>query len=135
MLGSDGVEEVALVFGAVAGFVELGLRQLLEESGVVPGGEVRAAQAAHVFECHAELDLAVAEHVRVRSAAGTLLIEEVVEDAVTVLFCEAHPVQRDIELSSDGTRVLEVLGRGAIGVVFVFPVAHEQRPGRPSLAP
>jgi hypothetical protein len=93
VLGCDGVEEVALVLGGVAGFVKLGFAGgVCDQSGVMPRREVATAETAHVLQGYTEFDLAVAEYVGVGSAAGALLAQEILEDPVAVLLGEANPV-------------------------------------------
>ena len=73
----------------------------------------------------AELDLAVAQHVRIGRAAGAILLQEQTEHALAVLGGEIHPVQHDAQLGGDRARILIVLRGRAVHVVLV-PVAHEQ---------
>jgi hypothetical protein len=129
VLGGYRVQEVALVLGGVAGFVELrfaGAVGASEQPSVVARGEVGAAKAPYVVQGDPEFDFAVAEDVGVGRASGALLAEEVLENPVAVLLGEAHAVKRDGELACNGACVLEVLGCRAVGVVFVVPVAHEE---------
>ena len=90
------------------------------------GREVGGAEPARPLECHAELDLAVAEHVGVRGASGAMFAQEMLEHPLPVFAGETGAVQRDGELSGHGARVLEVLGGGAVAVVVLVPVAEEQ---------
>jgi hypothetical protein len=80
----------------------------------------------HVEE-RLELDLLVAQHVRVGGAAGLVFGEEVAEHPVPVLGGEVHRLQRDVQHRAHGAHHLEVLLGGAMtcGVVL-FPVLHEQ---------
>jgi hypothetical protein len=123
VLAFDAVQEVALVLVGIARLEQLRAVGRVFEARVVAGGEAPRAEPRRVVEAHAELDLAVAEHVRVGRAAGAVLGEEVVEHALAVVLGEAHAVQRDAELGGGGASVLEILGRGAVVVVLV-PVAH-----------
>lgn len=76
-------------------------------------------------EADAELDLAIAEHVRVWCAACSMLGEEVVEYTLPILGREVDPMQRDAKFAADGASVLVILGHGAVAVVL-FPVRHEE---------
>ena len=96
------------------------------DARVVAGGDPLGAEPPRVVEAHAELDLAIAEHVGVRRAAGAILLEEVREHALAVFAGEAHLVQRNAQLLADAARVLEVLGGRAVAVLVFVPVAHEE---------
>jgi hypothetical protein len=123
MRGFDGVQEVRLVLVQVARLEQGGLLVTQLESRVVTGGEALCAEPPGVVEAYTELDLAVAQHVRVRRAAGAIFGEEVFEHARAVGLREAYAVQRHAELGGGGARILEVLRRRAVVVVFL-PVAH-----------
>src|SRR5690606_29373886 len=73
-----------------------------------------------------KLDLAIAQHVRIGRAAMAILVEEITEDALAILAGETHLVQRNAELLANVARVLIVLGSGAVAVLVLVPVAHEQ---------
>src|SRR6185437_14589985 len=121
-----GVEEIALVLGGVRGLEQARSIGGGGEARVVSGREVGGAEPARPLECHAELDLAVAEHVGVRGASGAMFAQEMLEHPLPVFAGETGTVQRDGELSGHGARVLEVLGGGAVAVVVLVPVAEEQ---------
>ena len=89
-------------------------------------GETRGAEPACVLETDSELDLAIAEDVRVGRATGSKLIEEMSEHPRAVLGSEIHHVQRDAEILADAACILQVRGCRAVAVVVV-PVAHEER--------
>ena len=89
---------------------------------VVPGREALAAQAARIVETDPELHFAVAEHVRIRRAAGREFGQEMIEHARAVLGSETHAVQGYSEFLRDRPRILEV-GRGrAVTVIVLGPV-------------
>jgi hypothetical protein len=93
----------------------------------VAGGDGLGAEIEGVVEKRPELDLAVAEDVRVGRAPGGVLGEEMLEYAVPVLGGELDPVQGDPEVRAGGLGGGEVLVGGAVaGVVRVVPVLHEQ---------
>src|SRR5699024_10865688 len=85
LLLAELVEEVALVLGAI----ERAQRQVAPAASrrarVVAGGDGVRAQRTGGIEEMAELDLAVAQHVRVRRAPGGVLGQEVLEHPVPVL--------------------------------------------------
>src|SRR5690606_32671767 len=85
--------------------------------------EPAAAEPVRVAAQHTELDLPVAEHVRVRRAAAAALVEEVREDALAILAREAHAMQRQAERGAYAARVLEI-PRGVAVAVVVLPVRH-----------
>ncbi len=64
------VQEVALVLGRVEGLQQLDSRAAPAHPRIVTGRDVVGTQRARMVEEGAELDLAVAQHVRVRRAAG-----------------------------------------------------------------
>ena len=78
------------------------------------GRDAVGAEAPGVVEADAELDLAIAQHVGVRRAAGPILGEEMREHTLAILGGEADIVQRDAELGADCAGVLEVRGGGAV---------------------
>jgi hypothetical protein len=73
-----------------------------------------------------ELDLAVAQHVRVRRAARAVLGEEMFEDPVPVFAGEVARMEGDAELRADRQRVAAVVLGAAAAVAFLVPVLHEQ---------
>ncbi len=129
----DGVEKVALILARITGFVQLDAARGFDQSCVVACGKAGAPETGDVVECDAELDLAVAKDVRIRRAASLVLSQKVLEDPLTIFGCKAHAVQRNAQLPCHRTRVLKVLGGGAVAVVVVVPVAHEQAVRLPSL--
>src|SRR5437016_5789384 len=65
-----GMQEIALILGVVGRPVERAALGRGFEARVVPGREMRGAEALRPLERHAELDLAIAQHVGIRRAAG-----------------------------------------------------------------
>ncbi len=118
------VQEIALVLVAIEPAEQARARR---GSRVVPGRKAIGAEASRVGEPAAELDLAVAEHVGIRRAAGAQLVEEMREHTHAVFGGEVRAVQRDAELGADAPRILEVRGRGAVAGLVLLPVRHEQR--------
>src|ERR1700756_5422098 len=121
-----GVEEIALVLGAVTSLVEGATLRGALEARIVSGREMGGAEPARPFQRRAELDLAIAQHVGIRRAPGAMLAQKLAEHLLAVLSGEARPVQRNAELGCDRARVLIVLGGGAVAVVVLLPVAHEE---------
>ena len=80
----------------------------------MPGGDSPRTEAVHVVEAHAELDLAVAQHVGIRRAARRVLAQKLPEDALAILGGEADAMQRDVERIAHPPRILEVGGGGAV---------------------
>src|SRR5690554_1414771 len=128
-----GVEEVALVLVGIEPLEEPRTQQAvggaadLTLTNIVAGGDLLGAEHLCVLQEHLELDLAVAEDVRVRGAPGLVLGQEVLEDVVPVLGGEVGGVQPDAELLADGLGVRQVfLGGAVFGAVVLVPVLHEQ---------
>ena len=126
MIRVNGVQEVALILAGIPRFVQLDAARAVHEPRVVPSREVGRTEPPHILQGHAELDLPVAQHVRIGRSACALLAQKVLEDTLPVLGGEAHPMQTDVQLVCDRARVLKILRSRAIGVVVLVPVAHEQ---------
>src|SRR5690606_25177379 len=120
----DGVEKIALVLLGVASLEQLRCPAIALEPRVVPRREPSGAEAARVAAQDTELDLTVTEHVRIRGLAQTVLAQEVVEDALTVLCGETRSMQRQPQLSAYPAGILEI--RRCLAVAIVFPIAHVQ---------
>src|SRR5690606_14970657 len=94
---SELVQEVALVLAAVDPPQEPPVAALVRHAGVVPGCDGLRAQFAGRVEEVLELDLAVAEYVRVGRTAGGVLGQEVFEHAAPVLAGEVAEMDRDAQ--------------------------------------
>ena len=128
------VQEIALVLGRVRAAQQLepadalfaiddGLAQLR----IVPRGDARSADVEGVIEECLELDLGIAQHIRVGRAPGGVLPKKVCKDAVLVLGREIHRLQLDADHVGGRGGVDQVLPRRAVLVVIVvFPVLHEK---------
>jgi hypothetical protein len=93
----------------------------------VAGRDHLGAERHRVIEEGLELDLGVAQHVRVRRAAGRVLAQEFGEHAVLVFGREVHGFDVDADQIGHRHDVDPVLARRAVfAVVVVFPVLHEQ---------
>jgi len=86
---------------------------------------VRAAQSLRVIAKNAELDLSIAEYIRVWCAPTAVFVEEVRKDAITILFGEIYVVQGNAKLFANTACILQVVGGRAVAIV-VFPVGHVQ---------
>ena len=73
-----------------------------------------------------ELDLPVAQDVRIRSPSGTVFLQKIGKDPVPVLFGKVHAVVRNTDQVAHIPHVPPVFLRGA-GAVFVLflPVFHK----------
>ena len=120
------VQEVALVLERVQALEQLHLAVLLAHPRVMAGGDLLGAQSHRVVQEGLELDLGVAQHVRVGRAAGLVLAQELGEDAVLVLGGEVDVLDLDADHVGHRRRVDEVdVGGAVLAVVVVFPVLHE----------
>ncbi len=117
------VQEVALVLGAV----DAAQQPAVVDAGIVPRREALGAQPARVIEANAELHFAVAEHVGIRRTASREFGQEILEHARAIFRSETHAVQGYSKFLRDRPGVLEVGCGGAIAVVVLGPVGHEQR--------
>ena len=92
----------------------------------MPGGDALGAEVARSIEEVFELDLAVAQHVRVRRASGGVFGEEVREHAVPVLAREIAEMDRQAEPAADRDRVAAIVLGATVAAAVVGPVLHEQ---------
>jgi hypothetical protein len=90
------------------------------------GGDALGAEFARGVEEMLELDFAVAQHVRVRRAAGGVFGQEMLEHAVPVFAGEIAEVERDAQPAADRDRIAAVVLGTAIAGAVVGPVLHEQ---------
>src|SRR5713101_1070683 len=124
---SEAMQEVALVLGKIERLEQLEAPSRFSQPRIVPGRDALRAERQGVIEESAELDLGVAQHVRVGSAAGGVFREESAEDALLVLRREIHHLQLDADHLGDRGAVDQVLARRAVlVVVVVLPVLHEE---------
>ena len=124
------VQEVALVLAGVDGLEQLEaarVRRRLAHARIVARGDQVGAQGHGVVEESLELDFGVAQHVRVRRAAGLVFAQEIGEDAVLVFGSEIDGLDIDADDVGHAGRIDPVLARGAVfRIVVIFPVFHEQ---------
>ena len=122
-----GLQEIALVLVAVHALAQLERRTEFAATGVVAGGDGVEAQHGRVVEEQLELDLAVAQHVRIRRVSAPIVVEEAREDVVPVFGGEVGGVQANAEHVAHRLGVLVVdFGSAVLGAVVLFPVLHEQ---------
>jgi hypothetical protein len=122
----EAVQEVALVLERVQALEQLEFAAQLAHARVMARGDLLGAQAHGVVQEGLELDLGVAQHVRVGRAVGLVLAQELGEDAVLVLGGEVDVLDLDADDLGHAGGVDEVLARRAeLAVVVVFPVLHE----------
>jgi hypothetical protein len=125
-LATHRVQEIRLVLAGVDALVQFGAIGALHDAGVVTGGQQFGAQSLGMPQAVAELDLAIAEHIRIGGEAGAVGRKEVREHLPAVLRAEVHAMQRNSEFDGHAPRVLEILGRGAVTLLVLFPVVHEE---------
>jgi hypothetical protein len=120
------VQEVALVLQRVEPFQQLERTADLAHARVVPGRDPLGAALDRVIEEGLELDLGVAEDVRVRRAPGPVFAQELGEHAVLVVDGEIDVLDLDAEHVGDRGGIDEVdVRRAVLGIVVVLPVLHE----------
>ncbi|MNT28585.1 hypothetical protein D3C72_1642810 [compost metagenome] len=120
------MQEVALVLGTVGTAQQQPLMAALGNARVVAGGDPLGAQLAGRIEEVLELHFAVAQHVRVRRAAGGVLGKEVFEHPLPVLVGKIAEMERDAQQPADSHRIAAVILGAAVAAAIVGPVLHEQ---------
>src|SRR5258706_553117 len=78
---------------------------LLDDVRVVAGGDARRAQLDRMIEEGLELDLGVAQHVRIGRAAGLVLAQELRKHAVLVLGGEIPRLELYADHVGGGSRI------------------------------
>ena len=136
--GEEGLSELGL--GQLAqeiGLVLVGVGSLQDAAGavgedflpaVVAGGHIVGPVLLGDTEESVELDLAVAQYVRVRSAALGVLVEHVIDNALAVFLGEVHEIERNADLACDEFGHEAVLLPFAVpveGGIGLVPVLHE----------
>ena len=98
-------------------------------AAIMTGSNHISTEFLGAFEESVELDLAVAEHVRIRGAALLILIEHIVHHPLAVLLAQVHKIKRYAHLARNHLCHKPVLlpltvtmerGRG------IMPVLHEK---------
>ncbi len=128
LLFAQGIEEVALILVGIETAQQARAACAVVTAHIVAGGDVGGTQLfGGKFEERLELDLLVAQDIRVRRAASLVLFEEVLEHIVPVLGREVDGVEFHPQLVADGLGISQILGGRAVLVrVVFFPVLHEQ---------
>ncbi len=122
------MQEVALVLGVVQRLQQFeAAMPALPHARIVAGGDALGAERHRMVEEGLELDLGIAQHVRVRRAAGRIFPQEIGEHAVLVLGGEVDRLDVDADQVGHRDHVEPILARRAVfAVVVVLPVLHEQ---------
>jgi len=128
LLLGQAMQEVRLVLGAVDGLEKLDLAvRGAPQARVVARGDAVGAERQRMVEERAELDLAVAEDVRVRRAPGLVVAQEQREHALAVFGGEVDRLEIDADDVRDRGRVDQVLaGRAVFVGIVLLPVLHEE---------
>ena len=121
------VQKVALVLAVIISLEQLKCAILFAHLGVMTGGDLLRAETNGVIEEGLELDLGVAQDIRVGRASGFIFAQEITEHAVLVFLGEIYRLDGDADGIGHRDGIDQVLARGTIfAVVIVLPVLHEQ---------
>ena len=125
---AQGIEEVALILVGIEAAQQARAAGAVVTAHIVAGGDVGGPQLfGGKLQERLELDLLVAQDVRVRGATRLVLFQEVFEDVVPVFGGEVDGVEFHPQLVADGLGISQILGGRAVLVrVVFFPVLHEQ---------
>ncbi len=131
MLLRQPVEEIALVLARIHPAQQFDPPGALPHAGVVAGGDAPGAQPPGVVQECLELDLGVAQHVRVGRPSGGVFAQELGKHAFLVFRGKVDRLEFDAEHVRDGSRVDPVLAGGtvfaaAVLAIVILPVLHEQ---------
>ena len=120
------MQEIGLILGRVGRLQQFDATARETQPRVMAGGNALRTQRSRVVQKRSELDLAVAQHIGVRRAAGSIFAQEGSEDAIAILGREIHRLQLDPHDVRDRCRVDQILSRRAEFVsIVIFPVFHE----------
>ena len=120
------MKKVALILGRVRRLEKLRPGGRVLQASIVAGGDPGRTETLHVVQTDAELDFAITQDVRVGGSARGIFAQEELEDPVAVLRGKTHPMQGDAQRLADPARILKIRRGGAVGIVLVLPVGHEQ---------
>ena len=120
----EACQEVGLVLHLIQPFQKADAALIPGQPGVVARSQSVCAGLHGEVQKGFELDLRVAEHVRVGGPSGGILRQEVGEDPVLILLGKVDRVVGDVQGFADPAHVLVVLLRRA-GAVHILPIAHE----------
>ena len=125
---AQGIEEVTLILVGIEAAQQARAAGAVVTAHIVAGGDVGGPQLfGGKLQERLELDLLVAQDVRVRGATRLVLFQEVFEDVVPVFGGEVDGVEFHPQLVADGLGISQILGGRAVLVrVVFFPVLHEQ---------
>src|SRR5690554_6054984 len=126
-LFTDLMQEITLVLVRVQSLEQYRMTVTLTTANIVTGGDQIGTQQLGILKKCLELDLAVAEDIRVGSAPGLVFFQKVLEYIVPVLGRKVGTVQRDAQFVTHGLSIGHIfLGCTVFGTVVLFPVFHEQ---------
>ena len=120
------MQKIALVFAGVQALEQFKSTVSLTHPGVMAGGDVLGTQAHGMVQKCLELDLGIAQHIRVGRAPGLVLAQKLGEHPVFVFGGEVHMFDLDAQHVGDRGGIDKVdVGRTVRAVVVIFPVFHE----------
>ena len=129
LLLAELAEEVALVLAGIHTFQQAySAVGVLPSAAVMPCGNCICTKLSGSFEEGVELDLAVAEHIRIGGSAVFVFGEHIVHDPLAVLPAQVHKVERNAQLAGDQLGNELVLLPLAVTVQSTFgivPVLHK----------
>ena len=125
-IASHGMQEIRLVLAGVLALVQLRPVRALLDTRVVTGGKPVRAESPGMPQAIPEFDLAIAQHVRVGREPCTVGSQEIGKDLLAILLGQIHAMQRNVQLGGHPTGILEVFGGGAVALLVLLPVVHEQ---------
>src|SRR3972149_5610967 len=119
------VEEIALVLTLVYSAEQVAAVLVPLDPSVMAGGdEVYLEIPQGFFHKNPELDLAVADDVRIGGSAGFILVEEASYNLGAALAVQIPDQDRNFQVGRYPHRHLAVLGRGAVGPIVVAEEMH-----------
>ena len=119
-------KKVGLIFVAVRSAQQPNAAVILCKPRIVSGRKCRSARPHGKIQKSAELDLAVAQYVRVRRAARPVFRKKIRKHPVAVFLCKIDRIVRDADGVRDPPHIFVIRGRSANAVLgFLFPVFHE----------
>ena len=122
------VQEIALILAVIQALEQLEQLggRILAHACIVAGGDLFCSQAHGVVQKSLELDLRIAQHVRIGRATGLVLAQELGKHAVLVVCGKVHMLDLDADHVGHGRRIDKVdIRRAVLAVVVIFPVLHE----------
>ena len=120
------MQEVALVLAAIDRTQQPECAHPLIDAGVMAGGNGIGTQLVRGIEKMLELDLAVAQHVRVGGAASGVFGQKILEHAFPIFLRKITKPDRNTQRATHGYGVAAVVFGTALATAIVGPVLHEQ---------